>query len=328
MRSLMNILFFSALLGVFVAGCASAEKDMPPPQIYIAMPDNGFEIEPDSVLLISPKITYDYDSKYEWKKNGELMDWNEKELEYSSPVLKTDTFQFAVFTPAGSDSIVIPVNTIILVDFEEFNLDRHKTHLNYSDLGYFNSKGVILPIVNDLQGYWSGFGISIETNTTDQSIENEFSVYTKTGGANGSKHFSVFLMDKNGEPNRMIFSDGENHTLKSIAVNNSTLTALTIKVGDEDNNIPAFNSGDWYKLTVKGFDNNDVFTGEAEFYLADYRFENSSLWYVLSSWKTINLQSLGRVNSIEFELSSSDTTATGGYNTPLYFCLDNVKVLD
>ncbi|NPA37874.1 MAG: DUF4465 domain-containing protein [Chlorobi bacterium] len=322
-----SIIFITVVLALVNVGCDNVEKDIPPPKIYINMPDDGFEIEPDSVLLIEPKITYDYNSRYEWKKNGVLLDYHEKELKYESPVLKSDTFQFAVFTPEGSDSIIIPVHTIIFVNFEEFGLDEYKTHINYSSTGYFNSKGVIMPVINDLQGYWSGFAVSIETNTTEQSEENQFSVYTTSGGADRSAHFSVFRMDDNGNENRMYFSDEENHTLKSISVNNSTYTALTIKRGD-DNNATAFDYGDWYLLTIKGYDTNGLYAGKVEFYLADYRFENSNSRYVISSWNTVDLRSLGRINSIEFVLTSSDSTDTGIYNTPLYFCLDNVKILD
>ncbi len=322
MRNLTYIILF---IVVSLLSCNNNTKEMDAPEIFLAMPEAGYEIEPDSVLLITPKITYDYDSEYKWKKNGELLDYTKLELEYTSTVLKSDTFQFFVFTPAGSDSMIIPVHTIILVDFEEFNLDQYKTHINSSETGYFNSKGVILPVKNiPEQSYWSGFAISIETNTIDQTIENQFSVYTSSG-ADNSKHFSVFLTDELGDPNRIYFSDRENHTLKSVAINNSSYTALTIKRGD--NNARAFNFGDWYLLTIKGYDKNNNYTGEIEYYLADYRFENSNKRYVISKWNNVNLQELGKINSVEFILTSSDI-GYSGYNTPLYFCLDNIKILD
>ena len=305
--------------------CNNSSKDMPPPEIFLLMPEDGYEIEPDSVLEISPKITYDYDSHYEWKKNGELLDYDEKDLVYTSTVLRSDTFEFFVHTPVGSDSMIIPVHTIILVDFEEFPLDKYTTHINKSESGHFISKGVILPVKNvEAENYWSGFAISIENNTTTQSIDNQFSVYATTG-ADKSKTFSVFLSDEKGSPNKLYFSDNKNHTLKSIAVNNSTYTALTIKRGDT--NAKAFDYGDWYKLTIKGYDNQDNPTGEVEFYLADYQFENSNRRYVISSWTNVDLQALGKINSVEFVLSSSDTDENG-YRTPLYFCIDNIKILD
>ncbi len=312
------------VIAILLHGCLGGSKDMPPPEIFLSMPDDGYEIEPDSVLLISPKITYDYDSQYKWTKNGQVLDNKEKDLKYSSPVLRTDTFEFFVYTPSGADSMIIPVHTIILINFEEFNLDKYTPHLNKSETGYFKSKGVILPVKNVVtENYWSGFAISIETNTTSQTLDNQFSVYS-TSGADKSKHFSVFHTDDKGSPNRMSFSDGKNHTLKSIAVNNSTYTALTIKRGDT--NAKAFDYGDWYLLTIKGYDNQDNPTGEVDFYLADYRFENQNKRYVISSWTNVDLQDLGKVNSVEFVLTSSDHDENG-YNTPLYFCIDNIKIL-
>jgi hypothetical protein len=315
---------FLMILAVLYS-CNNGSKDMPPPEIFLKMPEGGYEIEPDSVLIISPKITYDYDSHYLWKKNGEVMDYDEIELIYESTVLKSDTFEFFVFTPAGADSMVIPVHTIILVDLEEFPLDKYTTHINKSPTGHFNSKGVILPVKNEqTEDYWSGFAISLETNTELQSIENQFSVFAKSG-AGGSQNFSVFLADSRGDANKMYFSDGKNHTLKSISVNNSTYTARTIKRGDE--NAKAFDFGDWYKLTIKGYDNQNNPTGEVEFYLADYRSENNSHWKIVYSWTDVYLQELGRVNSVEFVLTSTDKDEEG-YNTPLYFCIDNIKILD
>ena len=320
-----NLIYTIIFLVVSLLGCNNNTKEMDPPEIFLNMPEAGYEIEPDSLLLISPKITYDYDSEYKWKKNGVLLEYNKLEFEYNSTTFKSDTLQFFVYTPAGSGSIIIPVHTIVWVDFEEFNLDKYKTHINSSPTGFFNSKGVLLPVINiPEQSYWSGFGISIETNTINQTVENQFSVYSSSG-ADNSKHFSLFLMDEDGTPNRISFSDGEDHTLKSIAVNNSTYTALTIKRGDE--NAHAFNFGDWYLLTIKGYDKNNNYTGEIEFYLADYRFENSKKRYVISKWNSINLQELGKINSVEFILTSSDV-GYSGYNTPLYFCLDNIKILD
>ena len=317
--------FVILFLTLSLLSCDNNTKEMEPPEIFLNMPIDGYEVEPDSTFIISPKITYDYDSEYLWKLNGEVMDYNERELKYHSTTFKSDTLQFFVYTPAGSDSIIIPVHTIVWIDFEEFNLDKYKTHINSSETGYFNSKGVLLPVINiPEQSYWSGFSISIETNTIDQTVDNQFSVFSSSG-ADKSKHFSVFFADEQGNSNRLSFSDGENHTLKSIAVNNSTYTALTIKRGDEDSR--AFDFGDWYLLTIKGYDKDNNYTGEIEFYLADYRFENSNKRYVVSTWNNIYLQGLGKINSVEFILTSSDV-GYGGFNTPLYFCLDNLKILD
>lgn len=290
------------------------------------MPEGGFEIEPDSTLLISPKVTYDYSSTYQWKLNGEVLDHSDRELSYYGETLQTDIFEFSVVTPTGSDSMVIPVHTIVLVDFEEYNLDKDNPYINSSDEGYFNSKGVILPVKNIAeQNYWSGFAISIENDVQDQDIENQFSVYSSDGGAQASKHFGVFYQDLFGDAHKMVFSDQKDHLLKSIAVNNSTYTALAMKRGNDF--ARAFEKNDWFLLTIYGYDKDGTPTDTIDYYLADYRPDNENRHYITSHWTTINLQDLGRVNSIEFKLSSSDE-GDHGYNTPLYFCIDDIKILD
>jgi hypothetical protein len=60
-----------------------------------------------------------------------------------------------------------------------------------------------------------------------------------------------------------------------------------------------------------------------EFFLADYRFADNGLDYIVDSWEYVELASLGVVKSLEFGLSSSDAGALG-MNTPGYFALDTV----
>jgi hypothetical protein len=64
-------------------------------------------------------------------------------------------------------------------------------------------------------------------------------------------------------------------------------------------------------------------TGTVDFYLADYRFVNNGLDYIVNNWRYVNLTSLGAVKSVEFGLTSSDT-APWGMNTPGYFVMDTV----
>ena len=58
-------------------------------------------------------------------------------------------------------------------------------------------------------------------------------------------------------------------------------------------------------------------------YLADYRFADNSLDYILDTWTFVDLKPLGEVATLEFALSSSDT-GDFGMNTPAYFCLDTL----
>ena len=83
------------------------------------------------------------------------------------------------------------------------------------------------------------------------------------------------------------------------------------------------NDEDWFKLTIEGFDAGSVSTGTVDFYLADYRFVDNGLDYIVDSWTSIDLTSLGTVKSLEFTLDSSDYSY-GYMNTPAYFAMDTV----
>ena len=62
-----------------------------------------------------------------------------------------------------------------------------------------------------------------------------------------------------------------------------------------------------------------------DFYLADFRFADNALDYVVDSWTWVDLSSLGVVSSLSFSLASSDV-GQFGMNTPAYFAMDNLAV--
>jgi hypothetical protein len=101
-----------------------------------------------------------------------------------------------------------------------------------------------------------------------------------------------------------------------------TLNAYTyksIKCGDDF--ADAFEHGDFYYVTIKGY-LNGMLTDTVAYYLADYR---NSTAYVVDDWKWVNLQDLGTVDSLSFEITTSDVGQYGP-NTPMYFCMDEIKV--
>ncbi len=81
-----------------------------------------------------------------------------------------------------------------------------------------------------------------------------------------------------------------------------------------------FGKGDWFLLTITGYDVNEEVTGTKEFYLADLRDAEKA--YIINDWRYVDLSGLGKVKKIKFELSSTDN-GDYGMNTPAYFCFDN-----
>ena len=81
-----------------------------------------------------------------------------------------------------------------------------------------------------------------------------------------------------------------------------------------------FDKGDWFKLTITGYDAAGEVTGTKDFYLADLR--DPSKAYIINDWRYVDLSGLGKVKKLGFELTSSDN-GDYGMNTPAYFCFDN-----
>ncbi|MCK4822507.1 DUF4465 domain-containing protein, partial [bacterium] len=68
-------------------------------------------------------------------------------------------------------------------------------------------------------------------------------------------------------------------------------------------------------------------TSLIDFYLADYRFTDNSLDYIVKGWTWLDLSGFGNdVIGLQFALSSSDV-GQWGMNTPAYFALDDVTTV-
>lgn len=179
--------------------------------------------------------------------------------------------------------------------------------------------------------YWDGFTIS---NTRD------FDCDTACSSSCSDFHNQFVAMPKDGAKSRTadnyaVAYDGFNEDFFPYRHCNITLsqddyicglfltlnayTYKSIKCGDSF--ARAFEHGDFFYVTIKGY-LNGTFTNSVVYYLADYR---SSTAYVVDEWKWVNLQGLGTVDSLAFELTTSDVGQYGP-NTPMYFCLDEIKV--
>ena len=86
---------------------------------------------------------------------------------------------------------------------------------------------------------------------------------------------------------------------------------------------PAGDDEDWFLLTITGKDVAGTVTGVVDFYLADYRFADNNLDYIVDTWDSIDLSSLGAVKTLELTLNSSDVGAYG-MNTPASFAMDSL----
>lgn len=169
--------------------------------------------------------------------------------------------------------------------------------------------------------YWSGFSYSRVTNGTTGGFQNQYAARPGIGSQGSNQYAVVF----NGSSGDAIVTFGAAVNVQSMDVSNTAYAYYSMLNGD------AFakkfggdtgNDADFFKLTIQGFQAGAQ-VGAVDFYLADYRFADNSLDYIVSDWRTVGLSGLGSVDSLRFALESSDN-GTFGMNTPAYFAMDRI----
>ena len=218
--------------------------------------------------------------------------------------------------------------------FEAFSLPSGDTaYINYSqsgkDVGFDNGLAHF-PCVYDTSfgGYWNyGFAYSNKKDSVTVGFRNQYSA--RPGKAAVGTKYAVAFGQTNG---LRLLSAARGKGLSGMWITNSTYAYQSIlngnsfsrKFGDTTgtkSGLPQGTYPDFFKLTIRGYLNGTKKTDTVDFYLADYRAADSVNDYIVKDWKWVSLTSLGNVDSVAFELNSSDT-GEFGMNTPSYFCLD------
>lgn len=209
------------------------------------------------------------------------------------------------------------------ISFEYLNLPID-TFINDNSEG-FKENNITLP--NDYNAdfnSFTGFALSTMTDTETQGFLNQYSVISG-GGAEGTSAYAVgFLF-----ANNSVFFEEPISSMGSFYVNNTTYAALSMENGDPYAKKFGGESGDdpdFFLLTLH-FLNDGMITGDSiTFYLADYRFEDNSMDYIIREWTEINLSDITTpYDEIQFVLSSSDVGAFG-MNTPNYIAIDHFTI--
>jgi len=318
----MNKLLYILTISLLITACESSEKDIPPPEIFLQMPVEGFDYHADSTHhTIEPKITYDIQGQYTWSENGEPF-YHEKVLKFNSNnTLQTYHYNFKVVTAYGEDAMDILVNALHINTFEESKKDLNDNgYINNPAAGYHEFKDYIRYSVDydaAQSDQWSGFALSKNTDKSDATIKNEFSVYD-VSGAEESEVFSVFKQSETIK-HRISFNDNQSHTLKSIMVNNSTLTYKAFDSFDKKANV------DYMLLTITGYNSAGAITQSVDTLLADFRPIKTPNKFIISEWTEVDLKPLGSVQSIELQITSS-ADSDPNKTLPKYVCIDNLKI--
>lgn len=170
---------------------------------------------------------------------------------------------------------------------------------------------------------WAGFAYSNTSDTATAGFGNQYSAYSLTtpnSGVYGVAYYSAY------DPAPAIaFATAV--APQSVLLTNNTYAALDILHGSDFAKKFGGATGDdadWFSVTFTGYDAGDAVTGSVTFYLADYRFEDNDLDYVVSDWTEVDLTGLGAgVSSIKLGFASSDV-GMFGINTPTYVALDDL----
>jgi hypothetical protein len=230
----------------------------------------------------------------------------------------------------------------LIVDFEDLGLPASSYDNGSGGAGGFSSRGVFFRNSYDpTYQSWYGFAASTMTNTTDPSYTNQYSAFPGSGSG-GSRTFAVAFgyfpndLDPGYYESYVNLPDG--YEAVSLDVANTTYAALTVRDGDPYGFSKKFggrtgNDPDLFRLVILGFDttfssdgaNPGSLIGSVAVNLADYRFADNSLDYVLSHWLTADLSSLAGARALGFRLETTDVGPYGP-NTPAYFALDNLRL--
>lgn len=230
---------------------------------------------------------------------------------------KNNFFLFAVFlftrlsaqTVAGFENLVLPADT--------FWNGSDQTGGFYSGNVFFTNN------YNANWNAWSGFTYSNKKDTVTQGSANQYSAITGSGYGNSATYA---VANDYGDAKVRLTAGCDGSAVKGFYITNAAYAYYSMKNGDQFAKKFGGATGtdpDWFRLNVQGWDNGVLKPQKVEFYLADYRSNDSTQDYILNTWAWVDLQVLGSVDSLVFHLESTDTAGGFGMNTPAYFVLDN-----
>ena len=186
-------------------------------------------------------------------------------------------------------------------------------------------------------GFWAnGYAISTMTDDSTANFLNLYSAIT------GSGHQSDAYAVVNAGSNTNLVLQGLEAYMYSLTprfisayVTNTTYAYNSMLYGDQFAKKFGGASGDdpdyffirFYFLM--DYDSNAYLVDSTDFYLADYRFEDNSLDYIVDDWVLVDLNDFPAYEyygvSVQTKLFSSDN-GMFGMNTPSFYCMDDMEI--
>ena len=210
------------------------------------------------------------------------------------------------------------------------------TYNNYSSDGTYswNDEGNTGLQHSFVTPYWGGGHVisnykleNYETLPEGKWGWYELQMSVPIGGHNGSCNFCVHNGYSDFFNSQMYdaalegfnFPEGVERVVDHMYVTNTNYVLNSLTYGDGFNS--AATDETYLKIIAYGYDDNDVATGTAEFYLCNTGKK------LVTDWQKWDLSSLGKVNKIVFNFKASeDQSGSYGLNCPAYFAYDDVAV--
>ncbi len=168
--------------------------------------------------------------------------------------------------------------------------------------------------------WWSGFGMSNQTDTSFESYADQYK--SAVGHGHNSANYGV-LYSYAGSTYAIHVSnatDGDN--VEGFYVTNTANNANAYINGDGmSTKAGGFETGDYFLMTVY-VTKADGTVGSLDYYLADYRSEKAADHYYLDTWQWVDLRQFGKIKKVTFSFSGTKKNAYG-LTTPTYACIDD-----
>ena len=197
---------------------------------------------------------------------------------------------------------------------------------DYGDWGYKLTSFTDSKSLVECNSYFSNWGFGggfTYTNTTDVTTPGYSNLSAITGkGKDGSVYLTVALSN----PTKLTNLQAATYQFKGAYITNTTYAYLAVKDGNDGSGYVKgpFEDGDYFTVTAIGHAVSGEEVGRSTFYLADYRDGKSS---VVNTWEWFDWTPLANAAYVTFEMESTDT-GDYGMNTPNYFCLDGITLVE
>lgn len=214
-----------------------------------------------------------------------------------------------------------------IINFDDLTLGPDSYWDGSDDTGGFTTGGLGFNNQYDRSDGWESWGGWSYSNINDPTtggFGNQFASAAGLGLGSTGIYGVAYVDDFN--PTFPTITLLENEFIQSIRVTNTTYAYMAMHTGDVAKKFES-EDDDFFRLIITGLNTANTPVASIDFYLADFRHENSLDDYILNEWATVDLSTFGPdIRSIQFALESSDT-GIWGMNTPAYFALGEVTVI-